>query len=520
MPRRKKREPFILESCLLESPIWQEGYQHFRLLFGKPLGWLYLYEPSDSSPSDVLIRLDRKTACPYYQAKRQHMVECENCLLGLGRENCKRADFEGPTQVSCTGQRIAFTFPLRHVGQMRGCLILCNLTDNEFARHDTFLNAFQSFLDAQIGLAFRTYELNNFYETVHPRALALSTMHSVHRVISSSLNLDELIPRVARLSAQVLKAESCSIMLVDADRKHLIPKFCMGESGSKIRLKIGRGIEGKVVSTGEFHFDRNCIALPLIEDDVIGVITLKNKKGRTPFTRTDLEILKTLSEQAVIAIKNAQLYEEAEAVTLGSIRSINDILQMSYKNENIHLPLFAKLVTEIGKELKLNSLEIKNLERAVQLLDTGHIGMAPGIFQKSSKLTKRELNQIKTIPHRGVNILKSISSLRPIMPIILHHREKYDGTGYPDRLAGDQIPIGARIVTLADDFTAMIQDRPYRKGKTVEAAVWEIKELSGKEFDPTVVEAFLKVIERADVADMIKNVVNSRADDRRENGTD
>jgi len=509
MPRRKKREPLVLETCLLETQTWQEGYQQFRILFGKPLGWMYLHEPSpEANPSqDILIRLDRKTSCSYYHTTRQHVEECENCLHELARTLCAKGDFVSPNAISCAGKRPATAFPLRHVGQVRGCLMLCNLA-HEVVSNKPLLGAFQGFLDAQVGLAYRTYELNNFYETVHPRALALSTMHSVHRVISSSLNLDELIPRVARLSAQVLKAESCSIMLVDEDRKHLIPKFSMGEGGSKIRLKIGRGIEGRVVSTGEFHFDRNCIALPLIEDDVIGVITLSNKKGRTPFTRTDLEILKTLSEQAVIAIKNAQLYEEAEAITLGSIKSINDILQMSYKNENVHLPLFAKLVTEIGKELKLNSSELKNLERAVHLLDTGHIGMAPEIFLKSSKLTKREMNQIKTIPHRGVNILKSIRSLKPVMPIILYHRERYDGSGYPDHLAGNQIPVGARIVALADAFTAMIEERPYRKGKSIEVAVREIKELSGKQFDPGVVEAFLKTLERPEIVEMAKNAAS------------
>lgn len=509
MPRRKKREPFVLESCLLENQIWQEGYEQFRTLFGKPLGWLYLYESSaESKPTgDILIRLDRKTACPYYHTTRVHVEECENCLLGLARNLCQKGNVAGPDSISCTGQRPAMAFPLKHIGQIKGCLMLCNIT-HDTMNNKTMLGAFQSFLDAQVGLAYRTYELNNFYETVHPRALALSTMHSVHRVISSSLNLDELIPRVARLSAQVLKAESCSIMLVDEDRKHLIPKFCMGEGGSKIRLKIGRGIEGRVVATGEFHFDRNCIALPLIEDDVIGVITLSNKKGRTPFTRTDLEILKTLSEQAVIAIKNAQLYEEAEAITLGSIKSINDILQMSYKNENVHLPLFAKLAVEIGKELKLNSSELKNLERAVHLLDTGHIGMAPEIFQKSSKLTKREMNQIKTIPHRGVNILKSIHSLKPVMPIVLYHRERYDGSGYPDHLMGNQIPMGARIVALVDAFTAMIEDRPYRKGKSVEVAIREIKELSGKQFDPGVVEAFLKTVDRPEIMELAKNAAS------------
>lgn len=507
MPRRVEKENLVLEEHLLKNSSWEEGYRNFRLIFGKPLGWMYICEHATDAKSNVLIRLDRKNSCTYFNSSQECMRKCELAMKALSEAQCRKGILESGSPVSCSGDTSALAFPLRYLGQIKGCLTLCDIRA-DIKSHAPLVQAFQSFLDACVGLAFRTHELNNFYETVHPRALALSTMHSVHRVISSSLNLDELIPRVARLSAQVLKAESCSIMLVHEDKKHLVPKFSLGPGGSKIKLRIGRGIEGRVVETGEFYFDRNCISLPLIEDDVIGVITLRNKKSRTPFTRTDLEILKTLSEQAVIAIKNAQLYEEAEAITLGSIKSINDILALSYKNENVHLPLFARLSVEVGKELTLHSEDLKNLERAVHLLDTGHIGMAPEILKKPSRLTKREMNQIKTIPYRGVSILKSIRSLKPVIPIILHHHERFDGSGYPDHLTGEEIPIGARVVSLADAFTAMISDRPYRKGKTVPGALQEIRELSGKQFDPKVVDCFLRVIERPDIVSMLPNVSN------------
>ena len=102
-------------------------------------------------------------------------------------------------------------------------------------------------------------------------------MHSVHRVISSSLRLSELLPRIGRLSAQVLKAQGCSIMLCDADHDFLLPYFSFGSNSRFIhhhRLRIGRGLEGRVAKTGDFHLTRRSIGVPFIEDDVVGVILL------------------------------------------------------------------------------------------------------------------------------------------------------------------------------------------------------------------------------------------------------
>ena len=111
------------------------------------------------------------------------------------------------------------------------------------------------------------------------------------------------------------------------------------------------------------------------------------------------------------------------------------------------------------------------------------------------KLTAEEYEAVKKHPHRGVQVLKSIHSLKPLVPIILHHHERYDGMGYPKGLKGEEIPIGARIIAVVDSFTAMISSRPYRETRKMAEAVEEIKRHSGTQFDPKVVESFLKVIQ-------------------------
>lgn len=348
-------------------------------------------------------------------------------------------------------------------------------------------------------LAYKDHELKNVYETVHPRALALSTLHSLHRVIRSSLRLDDLLPRVARLCAQILKARGCSIMLVDPTGKYLVPKVSLGDyakSKKPIRHRFGHGIEGKVAVNCEFHKSSRCIAVPLIEDDLVGVISVCNKIDNSPFTDADMEILRTLSEQAVVAIKNAQLYEESEELTLGSIKSINELLNLSLNVEHTHHQIIGDLALEIGKEMHLHGEELTNLYRATFLLDTGHIATPKDILEKRSKLTKEEFAKIKLHPESGANVLRKIPSLRPLIPIILHHHERYDGKGYPDGLKGEDIPLGARVVAVVDSYSAMISKRPYRKKMSPQEAMEEIRRNSGTQFDPEVVDVFVKVLER------------------------
>jgi HD-GYP domain-containing protein (c-di-GMP phosphodiesterase class II) len=118
------------------------------------------------------------------------------------------------------------------------------------------------------------------------------------------------------------------------------------------------------------------------------------------------------------------------------------------------------------------------------------------ILTKTTKLTPKEFSIIKRHPLKGAQILRHLQILKPVIPIIMHHHEKYDGTGYPSRLKKGQIPAGARIMAVADAFEAMVYGRPYRERVDINLAIKEIKKKSGTQFDPKVVEAFLKVAKR------------------------
>ena len=329
---------------MLPNPQWQEGYESFSRIMGKPLGWMYLF--TEDQPH--LIRLDRKGNCSFYATSETNQTSCDNFLHKyLNQMSHDEESLQSlPSFYKCAFGKSGGLFALKHLGKLKGMLVLCAFKESEH-QIEMLMDPFNHFLATQVELAYKTFELNNFYETVHPRALALSTMHSVHRVISSSLRLRELLPRIGRLSAQVLKAKGCSIMLVEPNREYLLPYFSFGETTrfrQRKRVRMGRGLQGHIAETGEFHLDRRSIAIPFIEDHIVGVITLWDKIDGQPFTKIDLEILKSLSEQAVVAIKNAQLFEETEQLTLGSIKTINELLDVNFGGERSQHPVFGEIV--------------------------------------------------------------------------------------------------------------------------------------------------------------------------------
>lgn len=149
----------------------------------------------------------------------------------------------------------------------------------------------------------------------------------------------------------------------------------------------------------------------------------------------------------------------------------------------------------IAQQLHLPVEEIKNIKMAAFLHDLGKLEIPGEILLKNGKLDQREWNIIKQHPRWGSNMLVSFPRFQKIIPWILHHHERYDGSGYPDGLAGEDIPLGARIIAIADSFDAMISQRPYKKSLTINEALNELRANKGKQFDPGLTEIFIQIIE-------------------------
>ena len=397
------------------------------------------------------------------------------------------------------GGRHALSYPLISDGEVFGYIILCGMKKNMSADLERI---FTAFTDAVISESRKELELEDVNNTIRPRAMALSTVHTVHRLMTATLDLNELLPRIARLSMQVIRTNRCSIKLVDKKRKILLPKATIDLRKAKTKLKrvqIGKYAPGKAVKRcGSVRGDRY-LATPMIDEDVVGVITLYDKLDGGEFTLFDQEIMKTLAEQAAIAIKNAQLFREQEDLTLSSIRCIAQLLENRPHGTYRADASFLKLISIVGRKFNMNESEIKMLQYAAMLHDAGQISIPEKVLSKRGELTGRELNIIKKHPRKGANILAKFRPLKPIVPIILYHHENYDGTGYPAKLKGDNIPLAARILAVVSAFEAMITKKPYRKAMPIDSAIKEVKKSSGKQFDPVVVNAFTEAVSTKNV---------------------
>ncbi len=401
------------------------------------------------------------------------------------------------------GEETHFCMPLVATGRLVGFL---GLSGVEKKTRQEVLNLLASNVRLVLDNCAKKEELDRLSATIRPRAIALSTVHTVHRIINSTLNLNELISRLAHLTAQVLRANSCFIYLVE--KNTLLCKASVGHckgGGAPTRIRCGSGLEGGVMKTARTLLRKTFICAPLIDEDVIGVVKVCSKKEKKPFTQFDIEILTTLAEEAVIAIKNAQLYEEQKKVTLGTIQSLAVILGTRVPNARSP-QMFLRLALKMAEEMKLNEEESQALHYATLLKDTAKIGIPDQILKKPTKLTGEEYRILREHPIKGAKIVQSFESLKPVVPIILYSREKYDGTGYPKGLKGDKIPIGARILSVINAFEAIITGRPYRDRSSIRDAVAEILRNSGTQFDPKVVDAFVRVLKKEGFHKGLKSV--------------
>lgn len=328
---------------------------------------------------------------------------------------------------------------------------------------------------------------------------ATSTIHTVYRLINSTYDLKNLLLRLAKLVSQTLEANSCSLILLDPSHKKVILR-CSAKPNMRCvinkDLAVSSSIEKRVIRKSSVVRTNSVLAVPLIADDLIGMIILRRTKNSRPFDSYDQEILMTMGEQAVIGIRNLQLYEEQQKIILGSIKSLVTLFDARVPRIYAHSPYFSRLVCAIGHEMNLDEKKIQSLKFASLLHDAGKVDIPLEILSKPSRLTKKEFGIIKGHPLKSAQILKHLEALKPAIPIILYHHEKFDGTGYPSRLLKGKIPLGARIMAIADAFEAMVYGRPYKERIDIPEAIKEIKNKTGSQFDPNVVEAFLRAIKK------------------------
>lgn len=345
---------------------------------------------------------------------------------------------------------------------------------------------------------------------------SLLTIHEIGIVNAGEIKKEEFYQTVVEASCDLISSPRGSLMIHDPVTDEL--RICAAKNISKevvenTRIKPGLGIAGRAFQTGETIFVTDpaqnnqykdyigkeeqkdpFIAIPLkLKEKPFGVLNLHLSREKESFTDYDLKFLTLLAGETAITLENIKLYESLENFYLEMVQTLARVIDAKDSYTGDHAGRARQKARRLAEELHMPAQMLRYVEYAALLHDIGKIGIDGAILSKPGKLTNEEYEEIKKHPAIGYQILSPIHFLGPVSQMVLYHQEWFNGMGYPEGLKGEEIPLGARIVATIDAWDAMRSDRPYRKALSVEIAEDQLVKGSGKQFDPDVVKAFLKL---------------------------
>lgn len=345
----------------------------------------------------------------------------------------------------------------------------------------------------------------------------MALLRAGHHLVTTESE-EELLHSILNDAVSVLDAQRGAIVLADGP-----------DGGLRLRaLANGRG-----EAPGRFHFSKKlaqrCFARGesilccSVEDDAelkaqvsiadgamasvlcvllrtprkrLGVLHLDRSYWQKAFNEDDLHLADALAAHVSAGIECAALLRKQRDLFLNTITILAQAVELRDEYTGGHTARVTNYSQLLAQKLNLSAKDIDLIRIGTPLHDIGKIGIDDEILRKPGKLTEAEYEIMKTHTVKGAAIISTIPDLHPIIPIVRSHHERYDGRGYPDKLAGDAIPLLARIVAVADAFDAMTSNRPYhpdKKGRPPEVAFEEVRQMAGKQFDPDCAKAFLEM---------------------------
>lgn len=334
-----------------------------------------------------------------------------------------------------------------------------------------------------------------------------SSFHTMYRLVASSNDLKSFSLGLCRIYKNYFMAERVVFVCKNVN-SYAFMKFRL--EGNKQYIKKG-GIsiltnrEKELLCQEKELILGRRLVYPFSFINTLGAIYIKRRPEDNPFTTLEVKWFLSFGEQVSLALKVFSLYREQQKLMVNYVKSLTNFLDRYVPTSYLHSKTALRLIRALSKSMRLSEAEIKSLEYASLLHDTGKIKVPTKLLKKKKPLTDEEFKIIMKHPKKGIEMIKDVNILRPVIPIILHHHERYDGKGYPSKLKKDKIPLGSRILAILDAFDAMYYGRPYKKRRDLSQIEAEFKSQMGKQFDPKIVNAFLKVLKRKDIRKFLQS---------------
>ncbi|NOY88743.1 MAG: response regulator [FCB group bacterium] len=327
-------------------------------------------------------------------------------------------------------------------------------------------------------------------------------------------DIESFLKLVVNSSKKELSAQAVSILEIDPGSKKVIRAVYDTENDDFLEEILDESallnfsytksskpnISKEQIDWQGENVTRIFISQPIfIRRKLYGVINLLIMSHFDELTKGQLDILSVLTNSAASAVENYHLYDDLENSYLQAIRALANAIEARDSYTAGHTDRVCQLAELIAHQLNWDKKQIDNLVMGCTLHDIGKIGVPDSILNKPTKLTKKERQKMISHPQLGLKIIRGIELFKPAIPFIIAHHEWYDGSGYPKKLKGEAIPVEGRLLAVADTFDAIMSDRPYRKGRSLEVAISELMKFRGIQFDSHLVDAFIEVIRQGKI---------------------